>query len=161
MPPFIEKATLDKVLLSALRPKFFKVGASMREMLDLVFHKPRTFRRFGGPVNKMVGMKELLDCFSEDLKPIDRSWAHDALDKALIVQEKQASGEIIKPALPYRPCGGMPLPLPWACIPPTHTLYGTERRSPLLSPRDDLLKTFPDMSRLSRSCWCCYGQLAC
>lgn len=101
MPPFIEKATLDKVLLSALRPKFFKVGASMREMLDLVFHKPRTFRRFGGPVNKMVGLKELLDCFSEELKPSDHLWAHDALDKALIFQEKQASGEIIKPALPY------------------------------------------------------------
>jgi hypothetical protein len=118
----IEKATLDKELFSALKRKFVEVGALMEEMWGLVMPKTSdTSHGLGGSPEKMTGLKELLDRFSEDLKPIDRLWALDALDKAQISQQYHM---VHKPALPYRPShgamSGSPaagrslLPSPWA-----------------------------------------------
>jgi len=105
-----ENATLDEELFSALKLKFVEEGALMEEMWELLMPKTSDISYgFGGNPEKTAGLKELLDRFSEDLKQIDRSWAHDALDKALIFHQNTQSRVVPKPALPYRRSyGGMP-----------------------------------------------------
>lgn len=105
MSPFIEKANLDEELFSALNPKFVEVGAPIEEMWGLVM--PNVLRGFGGSVEKMKWLQELLHRFPKDLKQIDRSWALDALDKAMIFQQVKLFR--MEPALPYQRCyGGVP-----------------------------------------------------
>jgi hypothetical protein len=110
MSPFIGKASLDEKSLSALKPRFVEVGAPMKEVWEFVMPKSSYISRgFGGNPKKMAGLKDLLDRFPEDIKQIDRTWAHDALDKALTFQRNRQLGVVPKPALPYRRSyGGMP-----------------------------------------------------
>jgi hypothetical protein len=92
MYPFIEKATLGKELFITLKPKFVEVGAPLEKMWELVMPKsPYISHAFGGNPETMAGLKELLNRFSEDLEQIDRLWAHDALDEALIFQQNKQS----------------------------------------------------------------------
>jgi hypothetical protein len=63
----------------------------------------------GGNPEKMAELKELQNQISEDLRPIDRLWAHDALDKAIIFQQNRQFHVVPNAPLPYRRrYGGMP-----------------------------------------------------
>lgn len=112
MYPFLGKVTLGDELLSALKPKFVEVGAPMKEMWEVATSKsPYISRRSRENPEKMEELTKLLHRFSNDFRRIDRAWAHDALDKASILQRNKQVRVVPKPALPYRPCygGGPPI----------------------------------------------------
>jgi hypothetical protein len=87
--PVVEEITLDEGVFSALKQKSVELGTPMEEMWRLVMPESSDMLHgFGGKPETMTNLKELLQCqTTEALRESDRSWARDALDKALNPQQ--------------------------------------------------------------------------
>ena len=85
MTRFIEEVTLDEELFSTLKHKFVELGTPMKEMWGLVMPETRDMLHgFGGKPETMTRLKKLLRSqITGPLAKSDRSWARNALDKAM------------------------------------------------------------------------------